>query len=682
MWLVSRAPLRPPRQFFRYPSHLRAFSGRKLPDDSKKSKMSPAERLISAIGMPKPDTVDALVDETEKAERQTGELKISGSEMLRRLTRYIWPKEGGREIKIRVVASVGLLVTAKLVTIEVPFLFKHIVDTLNVTTTTNAVPEAAVVVPLGLIVGYGVGRGCAALFGEAKNAIFSLVAQQANRKILKQVFEHLQTLDAQFHLERQTGAVSRTMIRGSRSVTWVLSALVFHVVPTLLEVCMVSAILLCQFGPAYVGVTTVTLLAYLAYTVRITQWRSKFLRLKIKIENMASNRAVESLVNHEMVTYFNRENHEVKRYDDALAGASWAAVMQASTLSMLNSGQGLILSAGLAGIMLLAADGVVRGELTAGDLVLVNGLLYQLSIPLNMFGTVYRETAQSLLDMEAIFGLIERKPLIQDKKDAVDITGLGDIVFQDVHFSYPNGRKILDGLCMTIKQGQKVGVVGSSGSGKSTLLRILYRFYETQTGSVKIDGIDIRDVKLNSLRSAIGVVPQDTVLFNESIRYNIAYGKPYEQGLASEEEIVETAKRAYIHGSVLEMPESYDTIVGERGLKLSGGEKQRVAIARAMLKDAPILFCDEATSALDTKTEVEIMHHLGELGKGRTTIMVAHRLSTIQDADQIFVLDGGKVAESGTHESLLSTPGSRYGQMWAAQALGKNGGANQNDIEA
>eukprot|EP00468_Gymnochlora_sp_CCMP2014_P014234 CAMPEP_0167769210 /NCGR_PEP_ID=MMETSP0110_2-20121227/17171_1 /TAXON_ID=629695 /ORGANISM="Gymnochlora sp., Strain CCMP2014" /LENGTH=380 /DNA_ID=CAMNT_0007658119 /DNA_START=590 /DNA_END=1729 /DNA_ORIENTATION=+ len=380
---------------------------------------------------------------------------------------------------------------------------------------------------------------------------------------------------------------------------------------------------------------------------------------------MASNRSMESLTNYEMVKYFNREKHESKRYDEALQGANWAAVVQQTTLAILNAGQGVILSGGLTAMMLLACRGIMNGDLTPGDLVLVNSLLYQLSIPLNMFGTVYRETAQSLIDMETMMGLLEKKTKIKDKKNAVEITGQGDIVFSDVTFGYNNDRKVLDKLNVEVKRGQKVAFVGSSGSGKSTILRLLYRFYDIDGGKIMIDGVDIRDIKIDSLRKAISVVPQDTVLFNESIRYNLEYGQsPSDTAALSEEKFTTVVKQARIYDSVSNMPEGFDTVVGERGLKLSGGEKQRVAIARAMFKDSPIMFYDEATSALDSENESEILSHLRDLGEGRTTLVIAHRLSTVQDADKIFVLDKGKIVESGTHNSLVSQPKGIYAKMW------------------
>jgi len=648
------------------------------------SSQSLLTKLLSILGISKPDNIDSLLEEHEKNERRSTAGPVSALEMFRSLKGYVWPEKGGREIKIRVMTSIGLLLGAKMISIEVPFLFKHIVDGLahdhDVTSTMLAeVPE--ITVPVALILGYGIGRSTATVFGEAKNAVFAVVAQKANRKILRRVFEHLQRLDMRFHTERQTGTVSRVMIRGSRSITWVLSALVFHVVPTIVEVGIVSAILLVKFGPSFVTVTSGTLLAYLLYTIRVTKWRSKYIRLKIMLENMASNRSIESLVNYEMVKYFNKEKTEVNRYDDALAGTNWSGVMQQTTLGMLNAGQGVILSIGLAAMMMLTARGVAAGDMTAGDLVLVNSLLYQLSVPLNMFGTVYRETAQSLLDMEAMFGLLKQQPKITDGAAAREVDGRQDIVFDDVSFGYVDGRRILNGLSFTVKQGQKVALVGPSGSGKSTILRLLYRFYDVDSGEIRIGDVDVRDAKLQSLRDAIAVVPQDTVLFNDTIRYNIAYGKKEGEREPTSNEIELIAKKAQIHESVVSMPEGYDSIVGERGLKLSGGEKQRVAIARAILKDSPIIFCDEATSALDTETEAEIIHHISALGRGRTTIMIAHRLSTVQDADLIIVLERGRVAEAGTHSELLKDSGSRYSQMWWAQASSSSSPVDANVSE-
>jgi len=641
--------------------------------------------------MEKPEGIEELLKEHEIKERRTTGGPVAPMEIMKNLRQYVWPskmdcegsdKTDASEIKLRVVASISLLVASKLATIEVPFLFKSIVDTLtenpNVGESIDLVGSAATAVPLGLVLGYGIGRASATIFSESKNAVFSLVAQKANRAILRKVFSHLLTLDMKYHVERQTGTVSRIMIRGSRSVTWILSALVFHVIPTALEVGIVSAILMWKFGPEYTAVAIGTLLAYLLYTIKITQWRSKYIRLKIQLENMASNRSMESLINYEMVKYFNKEGIETRRYDNALAGTLWAGVMQQTTLSVLNAGQGVILSMGLAAMMLLASNGVVSGNLTAGDLVLVNSLLFQLSIPLNMFGTVYRETAQSLLDMEAMFGLLQQQPKIKDGEASQEIDGTADIVFENVAFSYAKGRQILNGLTFTIKSGQKVAVVGASGSGKSTILKLLYRFYDPDSGSIKIGGVDIKDARLGSLREAVGVVPQDTILFNDTIRYNIGYGSR-SPGMEVDDQVLErVARNAKIYDSIADMPDNFNSIVGERGLKLSGGEKQRVAIARAILKDSPILFCDEATSALDSTTETEIMHHIREIGKGKTTIMIAHRLSTVKDADKIIVLDSGKVVEEGTHDQLLADSESVYARMWHTQMSHKSPYDNAN----
>ncbi len=640
------------------------------------------DRGYGWVGMKPPESIQKLLTEYEETERRSRIAPVSSQHIMSQLAEFIWPKDD-MGVRTRVAVSLGLLVSAKLITIQVPFYFKQIVDALTLSGPALEQPE--LVVPFGLIAGYGIARMTATFFSEAKNAIFVSVAQKANRKILNSVFKHMHGLDLRFHLERQTGTVTRTMIRGSRSVTWILSALVFHVAPTVFEIALVTAILVQKFGPMYAGISTATLAGYLAYTVGVTQWRSKFLRIKNQMENMASQRSIESLINFETVKYFNKEELEATRYDNALGATSWASIAQQSSLAMLNAGQGTILSLGLAGMMYAAAQGVVAGDLTAGDLVLVNGLLFQLSIPLNWFGTVYRETAQSLLDMEAMFSLRAVKPAIAEPEDAVEIRGDGDIEFRDVVFGYHPDQRILDGVSFTVPRGKKVAVVGPSGCGKSTILRLLYRFYDVDGGEIRIDGVPLGQAQLQSLRRALGVVPQDTVLFNESIRYNIAYGDPLNGEPADQidgvpDSLVEqTARKAQIHASVSRMPEGYDTVVGERGLKLSGGEKQRVAIARVMLKDAPILLCDEATSALDSKTESDINVHLRELGKDKTTIMIAHRLSTIQDADKIIVLDKGNVAESGTHDELLASPGSKYADMWRSQSEAASGEASASE---
>lgn len=576
----------------------------------------------------------------------------------RTMAAHVWP-QGHTDLKVRVVAALGLLVTSKLVNIQVPFLFKGIVDDLN----TADVATVALAVPMGMLISYGVARSTAAGAQELRNAIFATVAQKAIRQVARDVFVHLHNLDLTFHLNRQTGALSRVIDRGGRSIDFVLRAMVFNVVPTIFEIVLVASILGNKFGTPYALVTVGTLAAYTTFTIGITSWRTKFRKDMNRLENEASSQAVDSLINYETVKYFNNEEFEANRYDVSLGGYQQAALKTQTSLSMLNFGQNVIFSAGLSAAMILGAQGVRSGTMSVGDLILVNGLLFQLSVPLNFVGSVYREVRQALVDMEAMFALRGHESKVADEPSAAEfIPRGGEIVFDNVDFSYTPDLRLLRKMSLTVPAGHKIAVVGPSGCGKSTIVRLLYRFFDTESGTVSIDGQDVRKVTLSSLRKAIGVVPQDTVLFHDTIFHNIQYGNLE----ASEEEVYEAARLAQVHDAIMRMPRGYDTIVGERGLKLSGGEKQRVAIARAILKDAPILLCDEATSALDTTTESEIMASLHRLAENRTTILIAHRLSTVQDADQILVMGGGSVVESGTHDELLAMNG-RYAAMWNQQ---------------
>uniref|UniRef100_A0ABI7VSE6 Iron-sulfur clusters transporter ABCB7, mitochondrial n=1 Tax=Felis catus TaxID=9685 RepID=A0ABI7VSE6_FELCA len=555
--------------------------------------------------------------------------------------------------------------------IVVPFMFKYAVDSLNQMSgnmlNLSDAPNTVATMATAVLIGYGVSRAGAAFFNEVRNAVFGKVAQNSIRRIARNVFLHLHNLDLAFHLSRQTGALSKAIDRGTRGISFVLSALVFNLLPIMFEVTLVSGILYYRCGAQFALVTLGTLGAYTAFTVAVTRWRTRFRIEMNKADNDAGNAAIDSLLNYETVKYFNNENYEAQRYDRFLKTYETASLKSTSTLAMLNFGQSAIFSVGLTAIMVLASQGIVAGTLTVGDLVMVNGLLFQLSLPLNFLGTVYRETRQALIDMNTLFTLLKVDTRIKDKAMAspIQITPqTSTVVFDNVHFEYVEGQKVLDGVSFEVPAGKKVAIVGGSGSGKSTIVRLLFRFYEPQKGNIYLAGQNIQDVSLESLRRAVGVVPQDAVLFHNTIYYNLLYGNIH----ASPEEVYAVAKLAGLHDSILRMPHGYDTQVGERGLKLSGGEKQRVAIARAILKDPPVILYDEATSSLDSITEETILGAMRDAVKHRTSIFIAHRLSTVVDADEIIVLDQGKIAERGTHHGLLGNPGSIYSEMWHTQS--------------
>uniref|UniRef100_A0A8C9NU35 Iron-sulfur clusters transporter ABCB7, mitochondrial n=1 Tax=Serinus canaria TaxID=9135 RepID=A0A8C9NU35_SERCA len=555
--------------------------------------------------------------------------------------------------------------------ILVPFMFKYAVDSLNQLSgnvlNLDDAPSTAATLATAVLVGYGISRAGAALFNEARNAVFGKVAQNSIRRIAKNVFLHLHNLDLAFHLSRQTGALSKTIDRGTRGISFVLSALVFNLGPTMFEVALVSGILYYKCGAEFALVTLGTLGAYAAFTIGITQWRTKFRIEMNKADNDAGNAAIDSLLNYETVKYFNNEKYEAQRYDEFLKTYEKASLKTTSTLALLNFGQSAIFSVGLTAIMVLASQGIIAGSLSVGDLVMVNGLLFQLSLPLNFLGTVYRETRQALIDMNTLFTLLSVDTKIKDKKLAppLKITPqTASIAFDNVYFEYLKGQKVLAGVSFEVPAGKKVAIVGGSGSGKSTIVRLLFRFYEPQKGNIYIAGQNIQDVSLESLRKAIGVVPQDAVLFHNTIYYNLLYGNTE----ATAEEVYAVAKLAGIHDAILRMPNGYNTQVGERGLKLSGGEKQRVAIARAMLKEPLIFLYDEATSSLDSITEENILKAMRDMVKHRTSIFIAHRLSTVVDADEIIVLNQGKVAERGRHAELLANPSNLYYEMWHTQS--------------
>jgi ATP-binding cassette subfamily B protein len=560
------------------------------------------------------------------------------------------------EFRVRLVAVIVLLVLAKLTNVAVPLVLKAIVDTMSE-------PKAMLAVPVMLVVGYGLLRLFSTLFGEIRDALFAKVTQRAIRRVALQVFEHLHNLSLRFHLERQTGGVSRDIERGTRGISFLLTFLLFNILPTLLEIGLVAAILFVKYNPWFAIITFATLVFYIAFTLVITEWRMVFRRTMNEMDSKANTRAIDSLINYETVKYFGNERYEVSRYDDQMQRWEVSAVRNQTSLATLNAGQSIIIAIGVTLLMLLAADGVAKGTMTIGDLVLVNVYMLQLYMPLHFLGFVYREIKNALADMEKMFRLIDEKKEVQDVPNAPSLKLNGAAVrFENVDFSYDPAREILHGVNFDIPCGDTVAVVGASGAGKSTLSRLLFRFYDVNAGGISIDGQDIRSVTQTSLRAAIGIVPQDTVLFNDTIYYNIAYGRPD----ATREEVIAAAQSAHIHTFIESLPQGYDSMVGERGLKLSGGEKQRVAIARAILKNPAILIFDEATSALDSKSEKAIQDELRSIAQNRTTLVIAHRLSTIVDAHQILVMDNGRIIERGNHRNLLEKQGV-YAQMWALQ---------------
>jgi ATP-binding cassette subfamily B protein len=566
---------------------------------------------------------------------------------------YLW------EFRFRVAIALAFLISAKLANVGVPLILKEVVDSLDAQT-------AVLVLPLALLAAYGILRFSTTLFAELRDLVFVRVTQRAIRRVALTVFRYMHSLSLRFHLERQTGGVSRDIERGTRGISTLLSYMLFSIIPVLLEFSLVAAILLAKFDWRFAAVTFAAVTVYMVFTVSVTEWRMEIRRRANELDSKANTRAIDSLLNYETVKYFNNEEYEARRYDDNLQKYESAAVKNEASLGILNIGQSLIIAVAVTLLMILAAQGVVSKALTLGDLVLVNGLLIQLYIPLNFLGMVYREIKQALADMDRMFRLLTQDREIEDRPGAkpLPLQGAGSaaVRFEHVDFFYDPKRQILFDVSFEVPAGTKVAVVGHSGSGKSTLARLLFRFYEVDSGKVTINGADIRDVKQTSLRAAIGIVPQDTVLFNDTILYNIHYGRPD----ASLAEVIEAAKAAHIHEFIESLPDKYESRVGERGLKLSGGEKQRVAIARAVLKNPNILIFDEATSALDSETEQGIQAELDRIARGRTTLVIAHRLSTVMDADQILVLDQGRIVERGTHRELLERDGA-YAQMWALQ---------------
>ena len=574
---------------------------------------------------------------------------------LRRLFPYLWA------YKWRVMAALAFMVGAKMANVSVPLLLKELVDTLNPKAGLDA--SALLVVPVALLLAYGALRLSTTLFAELRELIFAKATEGASRTISLQVFRHLHALSLRFHLERQTGGLTRDIERGTRAVNSLISYSLYSIVPTLIEVAMVLTLLAVKFDVWFAWITLIALAFYITFTVLVTEWRTQFRKEMNELDSKAHSRAIDSLLNFETVKYFNNEEFEARRYDENLERYRLAALKSQRTLSLLNTGQQLIIATSLIAMLWRATQGVVDGRMTLGDLVMVNAFMIQLYIPLGFLGVLYREIKQSLTDLDKMFTLMEREREIADIAGAPALRVDGaSVSFRHVSFAYDPSRPILHDISFEIPSGKTVAVVGPSGSGKSTLARLLFRFYDVQQGQILIAGQDIKQVTQASLRQAIGIVPQDTVLFNDTVEYNIAYGQPG----ATRAQVEEAAKSAHIHNFIAATPKGYDTMVGERGLKLSGGEKQRVAIARTLLKNPPILIFDEATSALDSANERAIQAELQSVAQNKTTLVIAHRLSTVVEAHEILVMDAGRILERGTHAQLLAANG-RYAQMWALQ---------------
>ncbi|MBV8625398.1 MAG: ABC transporter ATP-binding protein/permease [Herbaspirillum sp.] len=584
--------------------------------------------------------------------RQRGDWAV-----VKTLLPYLWT------YKWRVMLALAFLVGAKLANVGVPLVLKKLVDQMTIT---PAHPQALLVLPLGLLVAYGALRLATALFTELRELMFARVTQRAVRTIALQVFRHLHALSLRFHLNRQTGGMTRDIERGTRGVSTLVSYTLFSILPTIIEIVLVLAYLVTHYDIWFSIITAGALVLYILFTITVTEWRTHFRRTMNELDSHANTRAIDSLLNYETVKYFSNEEFEARRYDEGLQRYERAAVKSQTSLSLLNTGQSAIIAIAVTLILWRATAGVIDGTMTLGDMVLVNAFMIQLYIPLNFLGVLYREIKQSLADMERLFSLLEENREVADRPGAQPLRTRGaELRFSHVDFSYEKKRQILFDVDFTVPAGTTTAVVGHSGSGKSTLSRLLYRFYDVDGGSISIDGQDLREVTQASLRQAIGIVPQDTVLFNDTIEYNIAYGKPG----ATREQIVAAAKAAYIHDFIESLPDGYASMVGERGLKLSGGEKQRVAIARTLLKDPAVLIFDEATSALDSRAEQAIQQQLEEIARERSTLVIAHRLSTIVNAHQILVLDHGRIVERGTHAGLLAA-GGLYAQMWLRQQAG------------
>ncbi len=588
--------------------------------------------------------------------------RASALRTVRRVAPFLWP-EGEPALKARVVVAMVALVVSRLASVATPFFFKAAVDGLAPADPAAKVGYLVAAGPVALVIFYGLMRLAGVGFTQLRDGIFTRVGQRALRQLALQTFRHIHAMSLRYHITRKTGSLNRVIDRGVKGVDFLLRFLLFSIVPLIVELALVAGILFFVFDVWYLVVVAVTIWIYVWYTFKLTEWRLAIRQRMNARDTEANQKAVDSLLNFETVKYFSAESREAERYDESMRGYESAAVDTTVSLTWLNFGQSLLITAGLVITMVMAAKGVQAGTYTVGDFVMVNAYMIQITLPLNFLGTVYREIRQSLVDMAAMFDLLEQPAEIVDRPGAKPLrVTRGRIEFRDVSFSYETERSILRGLNLVVEPGQTVAVVGPSGSGKSTIGRLLFRFYDVTAGAVLIDGQDLRDVTQASLRAQIGMVPQDTVLFNDTIYYNIAYGRPE----ASRAEVEAAARAAQIHGFVTRLPQGYETVVGERGLKLSGGEKQRVGIARTLLKDPPILLLDEATSALDSETERDIQDSLKAMGEGRSVITIAHRLSTVVDADQILVLDHGRVVEQGTHEGLLAA-GGRYARMWTRQ---------------
>ncbi|WP_371226990.1 ABCB family ABC transporter ATP-binding protein/permease [Roseovarius sp. 2305UL8-3] len=590
----------------------------------------------------------------------TTEMPASGWSTMRRVAPYLWPA-GQWGVKARVVLALTMLFVAKLIAVGTPFFYKAAVDALA-----GDAPDAAWMLgagAIGLTVAYGMARLMTVGFQQLRDALFAPVAQRALRALALQTFQHIHRLSMRYHITRKTGGLSRIIERGVKGVDFLLRFMIFSIFPLILELVLIGGVLWAFFDASYLLVIVVMIIFYVAFTFKVTEWRVKLRKEMNDQDTDANQKAIDSLLNFETVKYFGAETREAMRYDAAMAGYERAALKTSYSLAFLNFGQSFLITGGLIIVMVMAAMGVQAGTLTVGDFVLVNAYMIQITMPLNFLGTVYREIRQSLVDMGEMFGLLEQPPDVVDAPGArpLVVSG-GTVTLENVQFGYEDERPILKGISLEVPAGQSVAIVGPSGSGKSTIGRLLFRFYDVQSGRLTIDGQDVREVTQDSLHDAIGVVPQDTVLFNDTIRYNIAYGRDG----ATQEQVEEAARAAQIHDFIMGLPDGYDTTVGERGLKLSGGEKQRVGIARTLLKDPPILLLDEATSALDSETESGIQGALARAGQGRTVVMIAHRLSTVSDADQIIVLENGVIAEKGTHAELLERQG-RYASLWQRQ---------------
>lgn len=594
-------------------------------------------------------------------DKNMSDARIQGWNVIRKVVPYLWPA-GETGVKIRVVTSLMALLLSQLIAVATPQLFSQAVDSLAPET-----PDGATFLGLmavGLTLAYGIARLLSTGLQQLRDVIFTTVGQGALRALALETFTHIHRLSMRYHITRKTGGLSRIIERGVKGVEFLLRFLLFSIGPLVLQLLLILAVLFTQFDSTYVLVVAVTIGLYVWFTFSVTEWRVRIRKEMNDQDTDANQKAIDSLLNFETVKYFGAEKWEADRYDNAMRQYEAAAIKTNYTLAFLNFGQAFLITAGLVIVMVMAAIGVQNGTLTVGEFVLVNAYMIQITMPLNFLGTVYREIRQALIDMGEMFDLLQQPAEVVDKPDAEVLNvQSGEVVLEDVHFGYDAERAILKGVSLTAKPGETVAIVGSSGSGKSTIGRLLFRFYDVGSGAVRIDGQDLRDVTQISLHAQIGVVPQDTVLFNDTVHYNIAYGRP----TASEEEIVTAAKAAKIHDFVSSLPDGYQTTVGERGLKLSGGEKQRVGIARTLLKNPPILLLDEATSALDTKTEMEIQAELKAMAKGRTVITIAHRLSTIAEADRIVVLESGVIVEQGTHDALLAADG-RYAHLWNRQS--------------